>query len=144
MQQKNPLALIFASSVARAVSTEFSVLTARATELAKIRARGFFCCINLHGGTTGAWFTWLSRARHRVGLSSFRNSFCYNVRIDLPSRQPDTKQHTVEYQIEWLRALGLPSGEIPPLRIFPDPALEPRIKGRLEQYGVQRDTGYCV
>jgi predicted lipopolysaccharide heptosyltransferase III len=122
----------------------FSVITARATELAKIRAKGFHCCINLHGGTTGAWFTWLSRARHRVGLSSFRNSFCYNVRIDLPSRQAGTKQHTVEYQIEWLRALGLPSGEIPSLRIFPDPALEPKIRDRLEQYGVQRDTGYCV
>jgi predicted lipopolysaccharide heptosyltransferase III len=120
------------------------VLAARATELGKIRAEGFECCINLHGGTTAAWFTCLSRARHRVGLCSFRNSFCYNIRIQLPSRPPNTKQHTVEYQIEWLRALGLPSGEIPSLRIFPDPALEPKITNRLQQCGIQCGTPYCV
>jgi lipopolysaccharide heptosyltransferase III len=122
----------------------FSVLTARATELAKIRAQRFECCINLHGGTTGAWFAWLSRARHRVGLSSFRNSFCYNVRIDLPSRQPNAKQHTVEYQMEWLRALGMPPCEIPSLRVFPNRALEPKLKDRLQQCGIQYDTRYCV
>jgi ADP-heptose:LPS heptosyltransferase len=121
-----------------------SVLRARVSRLARIRAEGFECCINLHGGTTGAWLTWLSRARHRVGLSSFRNSFCYNVRIDLPPRPQKIKQHTIEYQMEWLRALGLPSGEIPALRIFPNPVLEPKIKDRLKQCGIRPDTSYCA
>src|SRR5215831_8411693 len=98
-----------------------SLQAARVSNLARIRAQQFTCCINLHGGTTSAWFTWLSGARHRVGLSSFRNSFCYNVRVDLPTRPLDAKRHTVEYQMEWLHTLGLPPGKIPALRIFPDP-----------------------
>jgi heptosyltransferase-3 len=121
-----------------------SILTARANGLARIRAERFDCCINLHGGTTGAWLTRLSGARYRVGLSSFRNSFCYNVRIDLPSGAAKIKQHTVEYQVEWLRALGMPSREIPSLRIFPNPALEPRIKNALQRHGIKPDDSYCV
>ena len=101
-----------------------------------MRAEKFDCCINLHGGTTSAWLTWLSGARHRVGLKSFRNSFCYNVRIVLQARNlQKTKQHTVEYQMEWLRALGMPSGEIPPLRVFPDPEVESRVKDTLCSMG---------
>src|SRR5262249_25288066 len=108
-----------------ATARGLSTLTGRANNLARMRAEKFDCCINLHGGTTSAWLTWLSGARHRVGLKSFRNSFCYNVRIVLePGNLQKAKQHTVEYQMEWLGALGMPSGEIPPLRVFPDPKVE--------------------
>lgn len=122
-----------------------STLTARSKNLARMRAEKFDCCLNLHGGTTSAWLTWLSGARHRVGLKSFRNSFCYNVRIVLEAGNlQKTKQHTVEYQMEWLRALGMPSGEIPPLRVFPDPEVESRVKNTLVRHGIDSDTSYCV
>jgi lipopolysaccharide heptosyltransferase III len=131
-------------SLPPSAAPRFPVFTARTIELAKIRAQRFECCINLHGGTTSALFTWLSRARQRVGLSSFRNSFCYNIRIDLPSRPLAEKLHTVEYQMEWLHALGLPFGEIPSLKVFLDSALEPKIQARLQQSGIQPGTPYVV
>ena len=80
-----------------------------------------------------------------MGLRSFRNSFCYNVRIVLEAGNlQKTKQHTVEYQMEWLRALGMPSSEIPPLRVFPDPRVESKVKNTLMQHGLDADTSYCV
>jgi predicted lipopolysaccharide heptosyltransferase III len=126
----------------RTTARGLSVVTARVNGLAKIRAERFDCCINLHGGTTGAWLTWLSGARYRVGLRGFRNAFCYNVQLDLPSAK--ARQHTVEYQMEWLRALGMPSAEIPPLRVFPDPGVESKVKNALVQHGIDSDTPYCV
>ena len=51
---------------------------ARWKVLWKIRKERFDCCINLHGGSTSALTTLLSKARHRVGLHNFRNAFCSN------------------------------------------------------------------
>jgi predicted lipopolysaccharide heptosyltransferase III len=117
---------------------------ARFREQAKIRAQRFECCVNLHGGTTAAWFTRFSAARYRVGLTRFRNRLCYNVLVDLPTLPANTKQHTVEYQMSWLRALGLPTEEIPSLRIFHDPDLEPKVRDTLQQNELQPGAPYVV
>jgi lipopolysaccharide heptosyltransferase II len=123
-----------------------SLWMARARTLSRIRAEEFACCINLHGGTTSAWLTWLSRARYRVGLRGFRHAFCYNVRLELQAgvSSINAKRHTVEYQIEWLRALGMPAGEIPPLRVCPDAAIESQVRSMLDRHGIDFSSPYCV
>jgi ADP-heptose:LPS heptosyltransferase len=120
-------------------------LFSRAAALREIRAARFDCCINLHGGSTSAWLTLLSGSLHRVGLKSFRNTFAYTQTLDVPIRKADgTKWHTVEYQVEWLRQLGLPEGEVPPLRVIPPPELQAPVLRHLERLGVKPDSRYAV
>ena len=123
----------------------FSLLAARMATLRRIRLEGFDCCINLHGGSTSGLFTWLSRATYRIGLRNFRYPFCYNVRLELDSKGSlQIKQHTVEYQMQWLHSLGLPESEISSLRVFPDPTVESRAEAKLRQQGIDRAASYCV
>ena len=117
----------------------------RLRTIQRIRSGKFACCINLHGGTTSCLLTGLGGSRYRVGLRNFRHSFCYNARIQLPfGPKGGTRQHTVEYQMEWLYALGLPHGDIPALRLIPDPALEVPVMRKLEQVGIDLDSPYAV
>ena len=120
-------------------------LSARWAALKRVHAVRFDCCINLHGGSTSAWVTALSGAKHRVGLNRFRKNFVYNVKIDVPERKPTgEKQHTVEYQMEWLRRLGLPQSPIPPLRLVPDPSLWLIVRGKLINAGLDPARDYVV
>ena len=123
----------------------FSSLVSRASVLREIRAARFACCINLHGGSTSAWLTQLSGSIHRVGLKSFRNAFAYTHALDVSTRKADgTKWHTVEYQMEWLRQLGLPDCAIPPLRVIPPPELEVPVRKYLDGLGVKPGSRYAV
>ena len=122
-----------------------SSFLSRVRVLREIRAMRFACCVNLHGGSTGAWLTLLSGSLHRLGLTSFRTSFAYTHLSDVPTRRADgTKWHTVEYQIEWLRQLGLPERDIPALRVIPAPELEATVKSRLLGLGVKPGSRYAV
>jgi lipopolysaccharide heptosyltransferase II len=123
----------------------FSSLWSRGRTLQTIRAGQFDCCINLHGGTTSSWLTFLSGSRYRVGLKKFRNSLAYTHVLDVPIRRPDgTKWHTVEYQMEWLRQLGLPESDIPGLRVIPSPELETPVLKRLHGLGLKPGSPYAV
>lgn len=117
----------------------------RGRVLHEVRKRKYDCCINLHGGSTSAWFTGLSGSRFRVGSQSFRNSRLYNVRIAVP-QLPDRsqKQHTVEFQMGWLYALGMAKGVIPPLRVVPDPSLQAQSSALLRKAGIDETQSYCV
>jgi predicted lipopolysaccharide heptosyltransferase III len=126
-------------------SGSLSSLVSRPAVLREIRASRFDCCINLHGGSTSAWLTFLSGSVHRVGLTSFRNTFAYTHTLDIPSRKGDgTKWHTVEYQMEWLRQLGLPEAAIPHLRVIPPPELKAPVLRYLDELGVKPGSRYAV
>jgi heptosyltransferase III len=117
----------------------------RLNAIRRLRAEHFNCCLNLHGGSTSALFTWLSRATYRVGLKNFRNPYCYNVRIELqPANSFKGKRHTVEYQMEWLHFLGMPEAEIPKLRVFPDPVIGAQVEAKLIRQGIRPGIPYCV
>ena len=117
----------------------------RVSALKRIRSESFDCCINLHGGSTSAWFTGLSRARYRVGLQSFRFAACYNVHIQQSTpNSVQGKLHTIEYQMDWLRSLGMPRGETPPSKVVPDPELEQQVTDTLARAGVEPGKVYCV
>ena len=121
-----------------------STTTARWQTLRQIRRKCFDCCINLHGGATSAWITGLSGARFRIGLRGYRNSFCYNVRTELPSPPPGVRWHSARFQLEWLYRLGLPEGPDPPARLFPDPGLRSVLEARLRDAGLEPSRPVCV
>ena len=121
-----------------------SSLVARWQTLGKIRRQRFDCCINLHGGATSAWLTGMSKARYRIGLHSFRNSFCYNLRLKSPQPPPGIHWHSARFQLEWLHQLGLPEGPPPPSRLYPDPDLKPLLEARLREAGLSPSQPYCV
>ena len=110
-----------------------------------IRSGRFACCINLHGGSTSSLLTALSGSRYRVGLESFRYGFCYNVRIEpLVFPHPGSKLHTVQYQNEWLQALGMPRADIPPMRLIPDESREMEVTRKLAEAGIDLRSSYVV
>jgi heptosyltransferase-3 len=119
-----------------------SSLWVRLAMLRTIRRARFTCCIDLHGGSTGGWITRLSGAPARVGVATFRNARCYNIRLDLPA--PAVPQHTVEQQWSWIRALGVPHGRIPPIRLAPDAATARAMQRRLRDAGLPDGAPYCV
>jgi predicted lipopolysaccharide heptosyltransferase III len=119
------------------------VLVARSRILRTLRIERYQACINLHGGSTSAWLTWLSRSQYRIGLSTFRNRIAYNIRLN-PPHKPSGKYHTVEYFIDWLRQLGLPAAEIPPLQVSIDSGCREEIRQKLEGLDIFADSHYCV
>ena len=121
-----------------------STARARWRTLRQIRRQRFDCCINLHGGTTSAWLTGMSGARHRIGLQGYRNSFCYNVRTKLPSPPPGVGWHSARFQLEWLYRLGLEEGPAPPARLFPDASLGSILEVRLRDAGLEPSRPLCV
>ncbi len=132
-------------SIPAADGSNWKVFRARLSALANMRQSRFDCCINLHGGSTSACLTALSGARYRVGYRGFRNAFVYNLRVGSTTMlSPGMKSHTVEHQIEWLRALGLPKAEIPPSRVIPNPQFEAVVKDRLTKAGLKADSRYAV
>ena len=79
-------------------------------------------CVNLHGGSRGAWLTAFSGATERAGFEHFRYSFIYNHRI--PRAQEILKVertvHTAEHLASAMFHLGVPVTEIPRARLFAD------------------------
>ena len=47
----------------------------RTQAIREIRKRSPALCLNLHGGTSSAWMTALSGAKHRAGFAHFRMNF---------------------------------------------------------------------
>lgn len=101
-----------------------SSFAARWSLVREIRRRKFAAVVNLHGGPTSAQLTFASGARYRVGAAHFRNGYAYNLRIprveDLTGRG---EMHTVEYQFEQFKWLGLPFEEPLPTHLH---VAEPR------------------
>jgi heptosyltransferase-3 len=119
------------------------VFFARSRILRALWKERYHACINLHGGSTSAWLTWLSKSPLRIGLSSFRNQLAYNIRLT-PPRKGSGKYHTVEYFIDWLRQLGMPTGGIPDLQIEVDPASREEIQRTISGLGIGNRAKYCV
>jgi lipopolysaccharide heptosyltransferase II len=116
-----------------------------ARTVAHLRAQRFRACFNLHGSTLSALLTLASGAPHRLGLARHRLGFAYTDRAPDPrtflGRQ---RLHTVEVQFSLFQWAGLPTNEIPPLRVFPQPAMREAVARRLEGLGVARGRRFAV
>jgi ADP-heptose:LPS heptosyltransferase len=74
-----------------------------------VRRRRYDIAFNLHGGTTGTFFTFASGAPHRVGYAEYQYSFLYNHLLSSSSdfwQKPHT--HSAEQQLALLGSVGVP------------------------------------
>ncbi len=78
--------------------------------LRRIRALDAGLCWDLHGGSTSAWLTALSRAPYRAGYAHYRHGWAYNVRIpraqEVLRRKPNAAVHTAEHHAAGAIFLG--------------------------------------
>jgi len=112
---------------------------------ARLRRQRFAACFNLHGGTLSALLTRASGARHRISFEHFRFGFLYTGRSPHPRTLLGHNQlHTVEAQIALFYAAGLPQGEIPPTRIFPQEAARKTVQRLLRAREIDPGSGYAV
>lgn len=75
----------------------------------KLRRRGYDVAFNLHGGTTGTFFTFATGARHRVGYTEYQYSFLYNHLLTSASDFWQKKYtHSAEQQLALLGYVGVP------------------------------------
>ena len=85
--------------------------------LRAIRAERPTLCLNLHGGSTSAWWTAFSGARFRAGFGHFSMQFAYNVPIPraqtILRRDPRDPVHTAEHHASAMFYLGVPAAEVP-------------------------------
>ena len=77
-----------------------------------LRRRRYDVAVNLHGGTTGTFFTYVSGARHRVGYKEYQYSFLYNHLLGSASDfWNKSNPHSVEQQLALLGFIGVPVDE---------------------------------
>ncbi|MFN6964683.1 MAG: glycosyltransferase family 9 protein [Pyrinomonadaceae bacterium] len=97
------------------------VLFARAITVWFLREQKYDVAFNLHGGTTGTFFTFASGARHRVGYREYQYSFLYNHLLsssaDFWHRSPT---HSAEQQLALLGFVGVPVEDRPKSRLAVD------------------------
>ncbi len=97
----------------------------RTQAIREIRKRNPALCLNLHGGTSSAWMTALSGAKHRAGFAHFRMEAVYNIRIpraqEILGLEPDAAVHTAEHLASAMFFLGVPHQQIPAARLFAEP-----------------------
>lgn len=100
----------------------------------QIRRRRYDVVFNLHGGTTATFFTFASRAPHRVGYRNYQYSFLYNRLLSSPSdfwnREPT---HSAEQQLALLGFMGVPVDDRPKSELAVVPSAAESLENKLEQ-----------
>jgi heptosyltransferase-3 len=103
----------------------------------RIRDGRYDVAFNLHGGTTATLLSFLSGARHRVGLASYQYSFLYNHRIASPLRfWGRSAVHSAEQQLALLGGVGVPVQDPPASSLGLQQAAMASIGSRLRAAGV--------
>lgn len=84
----------------------------------EIRRRKYDVAINLHGGTTATFFTFLSGALHKIGYSYYQFPFLYNHLLSSSSDFWKAEHtHSAEQQLALLGFVGVPVGDRPRSRL---------------------------
>ena len=104
----------------------------------QIRRTKYDVVFNLHGGTTGTFFTFASGAKYRVGHTEYQYNFLYN---HLLSSSADFWQqkvtHSAEQQLALLGFVGVPVEDRPKSRlVITDLALN-SVNERLEESAIR-------
>jgi heptosyltransferase-3 len=104
--------------------------------IAALRARRYDLVLHLSVHTRGAWLVRLLRPRWSVA-PRFRDGFWANSFSLLYPAQSDPQRHTVETNLDSLRALGLePTPADKAVVMVPGPKAEARVAGLLAAHGL--------
>lgn len=84
----------------------------------QIRRNKYDVVFNLHGGTTGTFFTFASGARNRVGVSHYQYKFLYNHLLASSTEFWQSEHiHSAEQQLALLGFVGVPVEDRPKSRL---------------------------
>ncbi|MBM4284671.1 MAG: putative lipopolysaccharide heptosyltransferase III [Deltaproteobacteria bacterium] len=107
------------------------------TLLRRLRQARFDLVLEMSGGDRGAFYTWVSGARDRLGFQKLRQPLWQRrgsfTRL-LP--RPPVTAHTVEHNLAMLAALGV-AGRQPPLSFFWNDAVHRRVQDLLRRHRLQ-------
>ena len=93
-------------------------LASRTRTAWSLRQNKYDVAINLHGGTTGTFFTIASGARHRVGYTEYQYNFLYTHLLSSSSDFWQQKvTHSAEQQLALLGFVGVPVVDRPKSRL---------------------------
>jgi len=95
---------------------------------------------NLHGGTTGTFFTFASGAKHRVGFTEYQYNFLYNHLLSSSSdfwKQEIT--HSAEQQLALLGFVGVPVEDRPKSKLCVTEEMSADMDLLLHAYGVDEE-----
>jgi lipopolysaccharide heptosyltransferase II len=102
-----------------------------------LRRRRFDVAVDLHGGPRGAWLTWASGARMRIGYRTRGRSWMYTHVVPRPADLGP--MHSVLKQ--WALLAPLDAGECDrardPVEMPADPAADARVGAWLAQAGIE-------
>lgn len=110
-----------------------------------LRRRKFAAVFNMHAGPTSALLTGFSGAPLRICWARRQYSFVYNVEV--PSSVPvngRVPRHAAEHRAQQFLWTGMPAGNIPPARIYPQPDAIAAVQGILAAKGLQPGERYAV
>jgi heptosyltransferase-3 len=108
--------------------------------VSELRARHYDLIIHLSVHTRGAWLVRLLRPRWSVA-PAFRDGFWAGSFTHLYPAQSDPQRHTVESNLDSLRALGMePTRADKHVTLVPGAAAEARVDQLLAQHGLQAGT----
>ena len=108
--------------------------------ISELRARRYDLVVHLSVHTRGAWLVRLLRPRWSVA-PRFRDGFWANSFTHLYPAQSDPLRHTVETNLDSLRALGLePTAADKIVTLVPGARAEARVADLLAQHGLEPGT----
>ena len=113
--------------------------------MSRLAARRYDVAYNLHGGTTGGFFTAATLARHRVGFHSYQNKFLYNY-LAPPASEfwGQEKNHSAEQQLALLGATGVPVADRPKSRLVVKPELEDFARRIFREYEIDENYRFAL
>jgi predicted lipopolysaccharide heptosyltransferase III len=118
-------------------------LQVRLKIISELRARRYDMAFNLHGGTTGTFFTRLVGARRSVGYAANQYSRLLSIRAPGPETVWQKQQiHCVEQQLALLKWAGVPLSLPIPLSLAVEPTAAQAIDRRLASAGL--DSNFVV
>jgi heptosyltransferase-3 len=124
--------------VNRVVVLERGGLGARARVARQMRATGYDVVYNLHGGTTAAFLTRATGARHRVGFKTYQYAQLHNHQAPPPSLLwAQQKTHSVEQQLALLGWTGVPVTDRPRTHLAITPDAAAAVGRRLADAGLE-------
>ncbi len=92
--------------------------SARVRTALDIRRQKYDVVVDLHGGATAAFFTFLSGARHKIGYSYYQYPFLYDHLLSSSSDFWKTEHtHSAEQQLALLGSVGVPVEDRPRSRL---------------------------
>lgn len=124
-------------AVDNVLTVERDDFKSRARVARRIRRTKYDVAINLHGGTTAAFFVRASGAPHRIGYSNYRYNFLYNhlfsSSADFWQRE---KTHSAEQQLALLGFAGVPVSDKPKSRLVVSKKSAAEMDSFLHVYGI--------